>query len=178
MLKQKVFTALPELKMSEPVKCSKMIAIVGFSNKYDINNIMKDQLSQVILKVSPALRHTLSNLGNKLFIGMRSCVIYDRAQVVRCYNCQEFGHIKPNCPHKAQCSKCFDSHDSRDYTESNPKYINCHKAGNELIDHAASSLNCPQFKLELKKLQKTPFKPFRLYKSLEFNLFKTEIHIQ
>ena len=210
MLKQKVSKAIPDLKMTEPMKRSKVIAIVGFSNKYDLNNIMEvilkqnetilsffalqscssegkntlfsdlsdeqiknllkesqhfqlmalrqlksqDQLSQVFLKVTPALRRTLSNLGDKLFIGMRSCVIYDRAQVVRCYNCQEYGHIKPNCPHEIQCSKCLGSHDSRDCSEMNFKCINCHKSGSKGEDHAASSPNCPQFKLELIKLQK------------------------
>ena len=56
----------------------------------------QDQLSQIILKVTPALCRISSNHGDKLFIGISSCVIYDRAQVVRCYNCQEYGHMKHN----------------------------------------------------------------------------------
>ena len=112
-----------------------------------------EDLSQLILKVSPALRNIFKNLGDRLFIGLRSSRIYDQVQVVRCYNCQEFGHIKPNCTKALQCSKCLENYDSRTCKITDFQCLNCHKSGLD-INHSASSSSCPFFKAEYIKLQK------------------------
>ena len=53
---------------------------------------------QVFASVSSVLREGLKYHKDKIVIGLMSCKIYDRQQVMRCNNCQHFGHFAKNCP--------------------------------------------------------------------------------
>ena len=123
-------------KLLDNAKHFKLLAMQKLKNNED--------LSQIILKVTLALRNIFKNLGDRLFIGLRSCRIYDQVQVVRCYNCQEFGHIKPNCTKALQCSKCLENHDSRTCKITDFQCINCHKSGLD-INLSDYSSSCPFF---------------------------------
>ena len=50
----------------------------------------------------------------KLSIGWCICVVFDAAQVTRCFKCSRFSHIERNCKAtKAACPKCAGDHKQR-----------------------------------------------------------------
>ena len=62
--------------------------------------------------------------------------------VVRCFNCQKFGHIAQICQAPPKCPNCAEMHPLFSRSCSNKaKCVNCDQP------HASSSLVCPSFKL-------------------------------
>ena len=61
--------------------------------------------------------------------------------VVRCYNCQAFGHISINChSNQSRCVVCGDNHNQVPQCNREAKCANC--KGN----HSAADLNCPVYR--------------------------------
>ena len=62
-----------------------------------------------------------------------------RRKVIRCYNCQRFGHIGKICLHKSRCMNCGKEECDNQDCVSTPCCANC--GGN----HKADSSRCPTF---------------------------------
>ena len=68
------------------------------------------------LKVTPKVRYAIHMLGDKLFIFLNRCKVYDRFYATQCFHCQKFGHTFENCKDKSLapicrfCSKRHNSH--------------------------------------------------------------------
>ena len=109
------------------------------------------------LKVTSKVRHAIHMLGDKLFIFLNRCKVFDRFYVTQCYHCQKIGHTFENCKEKHSkplcrfCSKSHNSHscDVRDNADAHC-CVNCLSSDNNdhkinAASHTASSFKCPYF---------------------------------
>ena len=81
-------------------------------------------------------------MNNKVIIGLCCCRVYIQSSAVRCYNCQEIGHIAKSCQNSTVCGKCSLPHDTKVCSSGVIKCHNCHKKGNP-HDHYAFDFRCP-----------------------------------
>lgn len=82
--------------------------------------------------------------------------------VLRCYRCQEFGHMAIRCTKEQSCHKCAKQCTKETCTvlkgESKPRCINCQRynGANKAsvpMDHAATDAKCPQYLKALERLK-------------------------
>ena len=80
-------------------------------------------------------------LNTKLVINNKVCVTEKRraVKVIRCYNCQRFGHIAKNCKNDTKGEFCAQSHSISDICVCDVHCANC--SGN----HPSSSSLCPAY---------------------------------
>lgn len=116
----------------------------------------KDNLHNLIIEVSPAVRHQIIQKGF-LYIGWRKCFVQDYFKVVRCFKCSKFGHIKKDCKFSTVvCPECSGSHELKDCQAQVKKCINCtnynfrHKSEIS-TDHSARDSSCHVYKLFLQQ---------------------------
>ena len=74
-----------------------------------------------------------------------NCEKYSKP-VIRCFNCQRFGHISKNCVHNFNCHLCGHNHNLNQSCSFNPFCVNCKKTG-----HSPTSRTCPSY-MKLKSL--------------------------
>ena len=114
-----------------------------------------------VARVSIGIRNALKSSGNRVFLGVTSCKVYDRFYVKRCNKCQEYGHYKAECTNSACCAYCGIDHESetcelKDCTD-NSKFscINCKRKGLQHTGHTAFSYSCPTYVAAQNRLRKT-----------------------
>ena len=73
----------------------------------------KSTVFKAIVRVSNLIRSVISKQGDRLFMGCKTCKIYDFVYTLRCYNCQEFGHHSAKCNNAAACALCAGDHETR-----------------------------------------------------------------
>lgn len=96
-------------------------------------------------------------INNKL-----CCVEKERAvRVVRCFNCQCFGHLARHCKGTRHCEFCGDSHGVSDKCTRDVQCINC--SGN----HPASSAKCSVYRTRYESLTVQYSKCQYIHTSLE-----------
>ena len=79
-------------------------------------------------------------LNTKITVGGQDCIVErQQVSVIRCYACQQFGHIAKNCQAAPKCVVCAGSHRS-DFSCGDP--VRC---GNCEGDHLSSDRKCPIF---------------------------------
>ena len=117
---------------------------------------------QACIRVSNEIRKFIEHLGNRLYIGMYSCSVYDHFYVKRCNNCQKYHHYQDKCKAaKPACAKCAGNHKTSDCTNCHdnnfvPTCINCkHEKSSFAHTHEASSLECPTYQAAQDKLRKS-----------------------
>ncbi len=99
----------------------------------------------VILKYEPEVRKMIHSHCDKVLLDWGSYIVEDRYHALICYHCQRFGHQSANCmselngegPH---CYKCAGQHNSKDYTETDAKCINCMRYKKSDLNHSANDL--------------------------------------
>ena len=122
-----------------------------------------NQVFKASLRVSNLIRSIVSKQNDRIYIGsQRVCKVYDSFFVLRCYNCQEFGHHSKDCNKTSVCGHCSDLHQTRNCEKKNDTTVvccsNCKKEGETDIRHSANSVDCPLFKKLQEKVRKTtPF---------------------
>ena len=122
-----------------------------------MKNQNDEDLFQAVLRVSEDLRRNIDNNGNRVFIGLTSCPVYDRFYVKRCNNCQGYHHYQKECKRDAVCGKCAERHATKNCNNSSGvlKCINCSVAGLEEVGHSANSFECPTYVSEQDQLKKS-----------------------
>ena len=74
--------------------------------------------------------------GSKFVVERKKAV---QSQVIRCFNCQRFGHIARFCKAEPACSNCATNHLYQGSCNFEPKCVNCSGS------HASSDPDCPSF---------------------------------
>ena len=119
----------------------------------------KDELFNLVLEVSPAVRVQLLELG-RVNIDHQRVHVSDFSALVQCYKCLGFGHTRAKCTSDEQhCSHCAASgHDfascPEKEDESKLKCLNCCKSGRKSdCKHSATSTKlCPQIRTMQKRI--------------------------
>ena len=63
-----------------------------------------------------------------------------KISIIRCYNCQVFGHVAKTCKNPPKCGKCANQHQTGDCEEGNAmKCANCQ------LNHAANDPFCEAY---------------------------------
>ena len=129
----------------------------------------KPSCFQAFGDVSSTLREGFHYFSNKVTLGLNSCIIYDRYDVKRCYNCHKFGQHAKDCHTKDEhvCGKCGDGHSTKECQSETKKCINCVRNNVTDVKHAASSHLCPSLVEQTNVLKK------RNDKYLNYNRKKT-----
>lgn len=111
---------------------------------------------QVFATVSNILREGFQHHNNKVTLGLISCRVYDRYNIKRCYNCQNFGHFAKDCstPDTHTCGKCSAAHKTIDCSSYDSRCINCVRNELDQVDHQTSSFNCPSVIKEQELMRK------------------------
>lgn len=87
-------------------------------------------------------------------LGWERCRVIEATDVMRCFNCSEYGHKAVSCSKPACCPKCSGDHKIEECEEQREKCINCHIENSkrqaryeELLDttHSSWSSECPIF---------------------------------
>lgn len=94
------------------------------------------------------------DLSEILVSKRRICIDMERYRlvnfipVVRCFNCQSFGHTAVKCENEAKCVKCAGQHNFKDCSVADIACSNCLSSFGSDIDasHRADSSDCPFFK--------------------------------
>lgn len=121
-----------------------------YPSEYPINQVRikqrdKAKLYQLIIEAEAHIAiHLLKQ--QKIVIGFNSCRIAPYQPILRCRNCQLFGHIEQNCRQSVACEYCAGRH-APDYCyyqrrPQEQRCRNCLGTPNEFA-HAASSNECP-----------------------------------
>ena len=137
----------------------KLVAQNEFLKKFVIKNDIADHMKihvikplwnkptvfQAVASVSPVLREGFKNNKDKAVIGLTSCKVYDKKQVKRCFNCQDFGHIAKDCPTPTvpSCGKCGEDHRTDHCQSSGRNCANCKRHALPETNHSVFYYNCP-----------------------------------
>ena len=141
----------------------------GTSPEDNILDIVKVQplrnnssVFKAIVRVSNLIRSVISKQGDRLFMGCKTCKVYDFVFTLRCYKCQQFGHHSANCSNAPACAHCAGDHETRNCSQKSKAEVikckNCSSARKADTDHEASSYECPIFQERRFSIMKTiPF---------------------
>lgn len=104
----------------------------------------KDNVN-IVIEGPAKIRHELIK-QETVYIGFAACKVKDFLVPMRCYKCQQYGHLSKTCKGKDRCSKCGD--EGHGFKECNSKEkdacANCKKDGKE-HKHRVDSKMCPHF---------------------------------
>ena len=146
---------LSDAGTSELDKKLDIVAILPLKNN--------SSLFKAIVLVSNLIRSVISKQSDRIYIGLqRVCKVYDSFFVLRCYNCQDFGHHSKDCTNTAVCGYCSGEHQTRSCERKADPVAeccnNCKKADSADLNHSANAIDCPLFKKLQDKVRKTtPF---------------------
>ena len=109
------------------------------------------------VKLSSRIRKSVFDNGDKLYVSLKRCKVFDRYHVKQCYHCQKPGHISTHCPDKKEnkaptCFYCSKDHFSKECGVKNDTEeqccSNCLKSNNPAMvegakSHTSASSSCP-----------------------------------
>lgn len=87
-----------------------------------------------------------------LLVGLNNCRIRIYRPIIRCGNCQLYGHSSANCRRESICAKCSRGHNTGDcpYANDRSQYrcTNCYTR-TDYVPHTADSSSCPLYQSQL-----------------------------
>jgi len=123
--------------------------------KFKFRKTRHDGANTWVLEVSPQLRQLLIK-NRKVKIGYNLCRFSEYLQITRCFGCQQYGHIRANCPSKeAVCGNCGGKHETKtcDPKKVNILCVNCDRHNKNknrsrklATDHTVFSSECESFR--------------------------------
>ena len=121
-----------------------------------------NRIYRATIRVSNIIRSVISKQNDRLFVGSQTCKVYDRVFVLKCYNCQDFGHHSKDCKNVPKCGYCAGNHETRTCTvkgnSGSSSCVNCTKKDHADKAHEANSLSCPVYLEHLERVKKSiPF---------------------
>lgn len=130
-------------------------------NVLNIRKQSKNNMFQANIRLSNNIRKFIEHLGNRLYIGLTSCKVYDHFHVKRCNKCQKYGHYQAACTSPVfNCGICSINHDTNICpNKENANYtglcINCKQSKVSNIDynHKATAQSCQSYKNAQLKLR-------------------------
>ncbi|XP_049318641.1 uncharacterized protein LOC125780383 [Bactrocera dorsalis] len=159
--KIKIFDIESDLSKKELVEdlCNRNSAV--FDGDY---NIVADFSSgknkrSIILEVSPNIYLSVMT-SRVVYIGYKSCRVFDAFDLSTCYNCGRANHNHKKCNNETVCLICAGNHDTRKCTSTVKRCVNCmyyNKQYNKsnCIDHEATDVSaCGYLKFKYNKIIK------------------------
>ena len=123
-----------------------------FSNVKATRFIKKDKTVLGTVRLTFSSAEDAANAVNQgLFIDhlfyRPSYFIQQGVKIIRCYNCQKFGHVSANCNFEKQCGHCSQKHNFTDCPNKHldPKCANCGK------NHQTDSFDCQLYLNQIRK---------------------------
>lgn len=112
-------------------------------------NAKNESKGNIIFEVKLELFNKIGSIG-KLYTGFKYCRFTKYINIIRCYTCFRFSHIKARCRFRTTCGICAENHDPKDCPENSKKCINCLTANekensNLQTDHSSFDKRCPSY---------------------------------
>ena len=98
---------------------------------------------------------TSGNFRNDQYFRGNEFIEEERTPIVRCYNCQNFGHIAKTCMSAPNCGKCTGKHSTVDCNPEEPACAVCQSR------HASNDPNCETYLNHARKDYQQRTFPFR-----------------
>lgn len=177
------------LKHTPKGQCGKAVFIKGVDTSVNlcyITDILKQEGIKVIearrltrrytgkptqvVKVQCAEESVTQLLSSSLVVNNKRCVIEKErlVRVVRCFNCQSFGHLSQYCNNSRRCEQCGESHLYSVKCVRNVQCANCSGS------HPASSSVCPVYAKRYADLAEQYSKRINLPYTSETSCVKTQ----
>jgi hypothetical protein len=107
-----------------------------------------------LIEVDKDTYESLLSVG-RVYIGWDSCRVYQHIDILRCFKCNQFGHMAVKCERAVCCADCGGDHPSKDCNSEIKKCVNCVYAKETFkieldTNHPSYSLKCPAY---LKRLE-------------------------
>lgn len=97
----------------------------------------------------------------EVVIDWEICPTFEYVGITRCYHCFNYGHIAADCNGTKACSKCGETHDSKECKAASFTCINCIRFNSHLpreeyslrlnVHHPVFSTSCPIYKQKAQK---------------------------
>lgn len=176
-VKKKICDTLGQLvEVNEPKMATPTVKVVGFDADLcnDHAQLMQTMKSQNVdlfdeasmIKVTDTKKRRDGQSGSAILqldllsfkkvmklqrvsIGWNRCRVYEQLNVLRCYKCNEYGHIAKDCTSESYvCALCTGNHKLEECQSKELKCVNCVKARVNLninidVNHSAFSSKCP-----------------------------------
>lgn len=114
----------------------------------------KNKTYQLILELNNIHARQLTEKG-KIPLGFYMCRIAQYAPVIRCSNCQAYGHNNTNCGYATMCGICMEQHETESCkfreTKRKHKCVNCFYNDVKNYNHTTFSGSCPYYLSKLKQ---------------------------
>lgn len=123
--------------------------VTKLKNKYNFD---------VVLEVSSTLFSVVIKRGF-LYTGWKKCYLEENFNIVRCYKCCKFGHLKKNCRYESTiCPTCSGHHEKNDCKSKSQLCINCKNINDKFklslpTNHCASDKQCDFYKYKIEQLK-------------------------
>lgn len=124
----------------------KIVTKLKYKNVFDL-----------VIEVNPGLFSVIIN-RSFLFVGWKKCGVKEHFNLLRCYKCCKFGHLKKDCKGSAVCSKCSGSHEYKDCDVDSLICSNCKNFNEKLkvnfsVNHSANDPLCHFRKYKIDQLK-------------------------
>ena len=151
--------------------CLSTVEEIGTAIKNTVGNSVSDPhislskenkwgLKYAVIEIEDKAANELLEVG-RIKVGWVSCRVLQRATVVKCYKCFNYGHTQANCkgPDRRQqnlCLRCGEEGHKRESCKSPPKCVLCEEAHltQEKTKHLPGAKECESFQNALEVAKK------------------------
>jgi hypothetical protein len=136
--------------------------LIKFANKMTVSErVRKKKKMYWIFKQTVELYSVINWSGRtniwiltRIYIGWDSCRVYQHIDILRCFRCNQFGHMAIKCEGAVCCTDCAENHESKDCDSGVKKCEYAKKTFKIYVNsnHPAYSMKCHAYlnKLEHK----------------------------
>lgn len=158
--RERILITSVDPEVSEDLVRKSLSKLVNEASRDEPGDLQKDLDIDIIRRITTKAGKTNWLIGVSKEVSQfvikrrRICIDLERYRVVefvpiiRCYNCQTFGHVASKCENPVKCVKCAGDHTIKDCNVLTEMCVNCMVVTDIDLDadHRADSPDCPQFK--------------------------------